>query len=254
MRLLHYLEIENPNRYVMQNRYQSDDKSEIFFFANAHMHNAHSTRVTFPKELTRSHYCWIWDANSGDRYRIDLNDSSLDLDLGPAESRMIIFNKESKGPKWSPVPTTGINSKTLTGWDVEFHHSREKWVKTMKMDTPKDLKETDFVNFTGTVIYRQKIDTETMKRTFLNLGKVWGISELFVNGKSCGVKWYGNRIYNIADFMQKGTNEIEIRVTTTMGNYMKTLTDNKTAQKFTVLRTKDQPSQSMGLVGPVCVY
>ena len=39
-----------------------------------------------------------------------------------------------------------------------------------------------------------------------------------------------------------------------MGNYMKTLTDNKTAQKFTVLKSKDQPIQSMGLVGPVSVY
>jgi len=43
-------------------------------------------------------------------------------------------------------------------------------------------------------------------------------------------------------------------VTTTMGNYMKTLTDNPTAQKFTVLKTKDQPIQSMGLAGPVTIY
>ena len=250
----HYLEIENPDRFVMQNRYQSDDKSEIFFFANAHMHNGHKTRVTFPKEITRGHYCWIWDADSGERYRIELNNSSLDLDLGPAESRMVIFNKESKGPKWNPVPTSGPNNNTLESWDVEFHHSREKWVKTWKMNGLKDLKETDFVNFTGTVIYRKKIDAEATKTTFLNLGKVWGISELIVNGKSCGIRWYGQRIYNISPYLQKGSNEVEIRITTTMGNYMKTLKDNKTAQKFTVLKTKDQPIQSMGLIGPVTLY
>jgi hypothetical protein len=39
-----------------------------------------------------------------------------------------------------------------------------------------------------------------------------------------------------------------------MGNYMKTLTDNPTAQKFTVRGTKDQPIQSMGLIGPVTLY
>jgi hypothetical protein len=39
-----------------------------------------------------------------------------------------------------------------------------------------------------------------------------------------------------------------------MGNYMKTLTDNKTAQKFTNQKTKDQPIQSMGLIGPVTLY
>jgi hypothetical protein len=47
---------------------------------------------------------------------------------------------------------------------------------------------------------------------------------------------------------------MEIGVITTMGNYMKTLTDNPTAQKFTVLTTKNQPLQPMGLLGPVTMY
>ena len=250
----HYLEIENPDRYVMQNRYQSDDKSEIFFFANAHMHNAHSTRVTFPKEITRGRNGWVWNTESGERFRINLKDNSFELDLGPAESRMIIFNKESIGPNWIPLPTTGADSKTLSGWDVEFHHSRENWVKTIRMEELKDLKETDFVNFTGMVVYRCKIKLGKGKKTFLNLGKVWGVSEVLVNGKNCGVKWYGYRIHHVEDLIQAGSNEIEIRVTTTLGNYMKTLTDNKTAQKFTVLKNKNQPIQSMGLIGPVTLY
>lgn len=253
-KIQHYLEIENPDRFVMQTRYQSDDKNEIFFFANAHMNNSHQTKVTFSKEITKGRSCWIWDTESGERYRFALEDESFNLDLGPAESRIIIFSKESKGTKWVPVPTAGQNSKLLTGWDVEFRHSREGWVKTMQMDELKDLKDTDFVDFTGTAIYRKKIDSGEVKATFLNLGKVWGVSEVLINGKTGGVKWYGNRIHNISSFLQKGSNEIEIRVTTTMGNYMKTLKDNPTAQKFTVLKNKDQPIQSMGLVGPVTVY
>jgi hypothetical protein len=122
------------------------------------------------------------------------------------------------------------------------------------MEELKDLKDTDFVNFTGTVIYRYKTDPGKFIPAFLNLGKVWGVSEVFINGKECGVKWYGNRIFRIADLIHEGANDIEIRITTTMGNYMKTLTDNETAQKFTVLKTKNQPIQSMGLVGPVTIY
>ena len=45
-----------------------------------------------------------------------------------------------------------------------------------------------------------------------------------------------------------------MHVTTSMGNYMKTLTDNPTAQKFTVLKNKNQPIQSMGMLGPVTLY
>ncbi len=251
----HYLEIANPDRFVMQNRYLSDDQIEIFFFGNAHRFDAHKTKVTFSKEITKGRNPWIWDAESGERYRIELINNSLELELGPAETRLIVFSKEKNGPKWTPDPVTGENARTLEGaWDVEFHHSRENRVKTMQMETLKDIKDTEFVNFTGTVIYRKKIDSSGIKTTFLNLGQVYGISEVFVNGKSCGVKWYGRRIYNIGPFFRQGSNDLEIRVTTTMGNYMKTLTDNPTAQKFTVLKTKDQPIQSMGLTGPVTVY
>lgn len=35
---------------------------------------------------------------------------------------------------------------------------------------------------------------------------------------------------------------------------MKTLKDNPTAQKYTVFKNKNQPIQSMGLVGPVWIF
>ncbi|HNX54774.1 MAG TPA: hypothetical protein PKO30_04260, partial [Prolixibacteraceae bacterium] len=139
-------------------------------------------------------------------------------------------------------------------WNVEFRHSRENWVKNLKMDTLKDIKDTEFVNFTGTAAYRKTINFDGSGKTILNLGQVFGVSEVLVNGQSCGVKWYGRRIYNLAPFLKKGQNELEVRVVTVMGNYMKTLKDNATAQKFTVLKSKDQPIQSMGLIGPVVIY
>lgn len=39
-----------------------------------------------------------------------------------------------------------------------------------------------------------------------------------------------------------------------MGNYMKSLTDNPIAQKWTNNPRRPQPAQSMGLVGPVTIY
>jgi hypothetical protein len=252
--LPHYLTIENPDRFLMQVRYQGDDKSEIFFFANAHMHQGHRTRITFSDKITKGKYGWIWDPESGERYRISLNENSFDLDLGPAESRLIIFNKEKKGPEWKPAPVSGAGSLTLNGWDVELHHSRENWVKTTRMDELKDLKDTEFINFTGTAVYKRTVETGTPGPVWLNLGKVWGVSELLVNGKSCGVKWYGNRIFPIAQFLQPGSNTIEVRVTTVMGNYMRTMEDNKVVQRFINRKSGPQEIQPMGLIGPVTLY
>lgn len=47
---------------------------------------------------------------------------------------------------------------------------------------------------------------------------------------------------------------MEVEVTTSMGNYMKSLTDNPTAQYWTNEGRKIQPLQSMGMIGPVSFY
>jgi hypothetical protein len=253
--LPHYLTFEKPDRYLMQNRYTGDDGSYIFFFGNAHRYNTHNTRVIFSDSVVRGKYPWIWDPETGEKYRIDISGNSFSLELGPAESRLIVFSKKRTGPRWKPLPVSGQHYLTLQGpWQAEFRHSREGWNKITDLTELKDLKETDMVNFTGTVIYRISINSGEKKVTWLNLGQVYGISEVLINGSSCGVKWYGRRVFPVAPWVRSGENNVEIRVITTMGNYMKTLTDNPTAQKFTVLKTKDQPIQSMGLVGPVTLY
>ena len=74
---------------------------------------------------------------------------------------------------------------------------------------------------------------------------------MIVNGKSLGIQWYGRRIYPVKDAIQNGNNTIEIKVITSMGNYIKSLKDNPVAQYWTNEKRKDQPIQSMGLIGPV---
>ncbi|SHF97617.1 alpha-L-rhamnosidase [Mariniphaga anaerophila] len=253
--LPHYLTIEKPNRFFMQTRHKADDGSEMFFFQNVHKHDSYKTRVSFPKSLARSRYPWVWDPETGNSFRIYLSENSFEIDLGPAETRVIVFSKEKNGAEWKPLPVSGGNVETINNdWEVELRHSRENSIQTFKMFELQDLKETDYVNFTGTAVYRKSINFNKESSNYLNLGKVWGVSELFVNGKSCGVKWYGNRIYNLSGILREGENEIEVHVITSMGNYVKTLTENRTAQRFTMLRTKNQPIQSMGILGPVTIY
>ena len=96
--------------------------------------------------------------------------------------------------------------------------------------------------------------TDKSKIKCLNPGKVFGVSELFVNGENAGVKWYGQRIYNVQAFLKNGNNTIEIKVTTTAGNYLKSLKDNRVGQYWTNEGRTIQPLQSMGLLGPVTIY
>jgi hypothetical protein len=251
--LPHYMKIEKPDRFVMQNRYKSSD-AEIFFFMNSHMHNGFETGIEFSDDITINKNGWVWNAENGERYKLKISaDGKFQLKLGPAESLIIVFDKDNKSDKlYSRLDHTG-NGKGITGpWNLEFIHCRGVSVKPDLLDTLKDIKDIpEYDHFSGTIIYKKKIEISGTIPEYIDLGKVYGVSELFVNGKSCGIKWYGKRIYRLNGLLKKGTNRLEVRIVTEMGNYMKSLTDNPVAQYWTNLARKNQPLNPMGMIGPV---
>ena len=254
-RLTPFVTIADPDPYVMVSRYIRDDGVNVFFFIHSHLHNDYRTTVTFPNTVAAGRYPWVWDPDTGERYRMELDrQGAFELYLGPADSRVIVFDRKETGAPWRPLPTTGDNLQTLTGWDVELRHSIEGTVETTRMETPVDLKDTEYVHFTGRVVYRKTITMRDTAGATLNLGKVHGLSEVKINGADCGVTWYGNRLYDVSGKLRAGENTIEIHVVTTMGNYMKTLTGNKVAQRWVNRPGRPQPVQSMGLAGPVTLY
>ncbi|GAB3263389.1 hypothetical protein GCM10027347_29860 [Larkinella harenae] len=253
-RIQPYAQLSKPDPFVTQIRYQTKD-AELLFFINSHMDRTMPLDVTLSETITRQRQGWIWDAETGERHALPTTNRRFLLELGPADSRLIVFDKKKKGPTWKPAPVSGTNSLTVTTWTLEFNHINGSQ-QTGQLDSLVDLKDRpEWVSFAGTVTYRAEIDVPVnANNLYLNLGKVHGVSELFVNGQSCGVKWFGRRIYPLTGKVKPGRNRLEITVATSMGNYMKTLTDNAVAQYWTNLGRKNQPIQSMGLLGPVTMY
>lgn len=177
--------------------------------------------------------------------------------LGPAASAVVVFNRDEHGDYLLPVPLDGGQQtvKSDKPWEVELQHY-EGHTEKIEMEVLSDLKENPkYAHFAGTIKYKNTFfvkDPEKIR--FLNLGKVYGISTVLINGRDAGVKWFGHRIYAVGNMIKKGRNTIEITVVTVMVNYVKTLTDNEVAQYWTNEKEKDQPLQSLGLVGPVGMY
>ena len=253
--LPHYLDIETPDPFVMQNRYTTDDGSEMLFIINSQRYQSHQTKITFHRELTHHKYTWVWDLHTGERYPLVLNkDDSYDFDWGPAESMLIVFERrEFLSAVGAPCDAERYSQNTdiSTNWDVELVHARLDTTIHAHFDTLFDLKDhPDFQHFAGTIVYRKTIQNTG---NVLDLGLVEGVSEVFVNGQSAGVKYYGRRIYDIGDLLHDEENDLEIRVTTTLGNYLKTFTkeDNPTVWVYVNHPKRDQPLQPMGMIGPV---
>ena len=266
-KLPHYLEIENPDPFVMQNRYTTDDGSELILMCNSHRYHAHQTKITFSKTLTHKRQAQVWDLQTGKRYALPLEkDGSYTVDLDPVESVLMVFEKSKPFdlPVWQPlhtfietIPATDISDN----WDVTLCHSLLYDTTNAHFDTLFDLKDNEtYQHFCGTIVYHKTIncgrnDAHNVS-TILDLGLVEGISEVFVNGQSAGIQYFGRRIYNITHYLQEGENDLEVRVTTTMGNYLKTFSreENPTAWIYLNHPRRDQPLQPEGLLGPVKLY
>ena len=104
--------------------------------------------------------------------------------------------------------------------------------------------------FAGTIVYTNEFDSDGVEGGLLDLGKVYDISEVSLNGKMLGSRWYGEHKYRVKNVLFKGKNTIEIKVTTLLLNYVKSLEDNATAIRW----TRNQNSVKAGLLGPVRIH
>ena len=234
----------------------------MFLMMNAHMSEPRETDVTFPRSITSGKHAWVYDPATGTRTALKLDSNGkVHFRFGPSETYLIVFNKDGRASsKRNPSPVILSAAKdlgTATGpWTLTLHQPQLDSTWTATLDTLqdfKDMKDSSFVNFMGTVVYKTTVtlDGKDLPK-YIDLGKVADICELKVNGKDAGMKWFGERIYDISPYVRGGENTIEVKVTTLMGNYIQTLKDNRAAQRF-VLR-RNQPYVSAGLIGPVKLY
>jgi len=73
--------------------------------------------------------------------------------------------------------------------------------------------------YSGIGVYKQQIqlnEAETQKEILLDLGEVLVASEVFVNGKSAGIKVAKPFKFDISNLVKQGENEIEVRVANTL--------------------------------------
>ncbi|MDR2121207.1 MAG: hypothetical protein LBP64_10115 [Tannerella sp.] len=238
-----YMEIDRPSPYVSQIRHRTESK-DIYFIVNYSASERIAIRARFPDARGKA---WIWDAETGNRHICPAEtDDALLIDLPPATSRLIVFDKYGKGDTLPSVPEEkpGIE---LTGWKALLKHidgstdSRE-WPTLFDLSTDETTRA-----FAGQLTYEKQLESDE-GYNWLDLGKVYGVSEVTLNGEALGCKWYGRHLYRIPEHLAKAKNKtLQVKVTTTVGNYLKSSPDNKTGQRW----TRGQKWQPVGMLGPV---
>ena len=249
------VKIGSPDRFLLQNRYTMDDGSDFFLFVNASRLEGKSTDITFPASVTRGRKAWIYDPATGLRHPLKLDASGkVHFDFGPSESFVFMFNRLGGSAPERKRPVVASEGLEVKDWKVSFANPEVPGIPDTFMADLVDLKDTEaYRNFMGTATYTSTVDLVAGKLPkYLNLGKVGYIAEVTVNGKPAGVHWYGDAVLDVSGLVKAGGNVIEVKVTTLMSNYVRTLKDNRIAQRF-VLR-RNTPLLPSGLIGPVILY
>ncbi len=233
--------------HVNQVHYKTS-QADVFFISNYHLEKSHQFTATFNNQ---GRTAWLWNPETGERhlYPTAGAKNKLLISLDPAESILIVFTDETKGQLYPVKKAANPSPQSIVGpWQVTLEKVYEK-PREMVMDRLIDFKDDqELQSFGGVVHYEKRFNAANpTDYHYLDLGKVGGISEVTLNGKSLGFKWYGKHLYDLSGALKSGDNMLQIKVSTVLGNYAKSLKDNVVAQNW----TKKQPLYSAGLIGPV---
>jgi len=241
-----YVRFAEPAVLISQVYYRTADL-DIFFITNSSLEQSVRQNIEFD---VKGKTPWLWDAETGQRriYPHEGDGRILDVELGPAGSLLLVFSDEQKGERYRPLPAAGAEKALAGPWQVSLHHV-DGSTREITLETLVDFNENnELKSFAGQAIYRLSFAVEQPTAYhFLDLGKVCDISSVTLNGKPLGLRWYGRHLYELTNSLNAGRNELEVVVTKCLGNYCKSLSENKTAQVW----TRRQPWYPSGLLGPV---
>ena len=179
---------------------------------------------------------------------------NTDKQIAEIDEEYLFTNTKSIDNEWKLKRV----ERTVIG-DMKFE--QQIFDEEYKSVTLGDWREAVGNDFSGSCVYKSSFNFNKEKtkrnRVIIDLGKVNYTSELFINGKSFGVKVMYPYKYEISSDTLSDYNIIEIRVTNTMANErLNTKSFDKwDADMLTSYQEKqrifDRESVASGLFGPV---
>ena len=187
--------------------------------------------------------------------------TAVHLEFAPRQSYFIVFRNRPTSGKKNPI--NFVRKKTLAtlngSWTVSFE---EKWgapssVVFDKLVDWTTRPEAGIRNYSGTAVYTKTFDLpkEYKKgKLLLNLGEVYNMAAVKINGNSLGLVWAEPRVVDISGSVKSKNNLLEIEVTNTWNNRLvgdAALPVDKRMTSTMLSVNANTPLLPAGLLGPV---
>ena len=177
------------------------------------------------KILTNNKQVEFWDPVSSKQFSIADAQSvdgitKVNLKLSAYGSAFVVFIRVNGD---LPTYNESLDTQTIeitSPWKLSFP---ENWgapasVELDKLISWTDHKEKGINYFSGTASYENvfiiaKEAIESKKGISIDLGEVYDVAEILVNGTSAGILWTKPYKLNIEEFVKEGENKLEVQIT-----------------------------------------
>lgn len=209
----------------------------------------------------------LWRPETGKseevNYRATDENTLVELDLIPGDAVFVVFQGEVDHHAIQNLPKTTLSDlKTLGGtWTIYFQKNlgAPEKITTDSLKSYTESSDPGVKYFGGTAVYTNhfKLSKKELKqgRILLDLGTVYYLAGIKVNGKDFGWQWKAPYAVDITDALQAGDNQLEIQVTSLWRNRIigDQQPDCKQGYTYTSYKFYDAKSPLIpaGLVGPV---
>jgi hypothetical protein len=202
------------------------ETGEIYFVSN----KTNSTVNTLCKFRTGTGTPKLWDPLTGEirplpDFTIPDERMQIPLQFEPYQSFFIVIDKEGKSKKSKSAvvknfPPLKVLLEVKSPWNVSFDpkwggpkevtfHKLEEWTTR-----PEDgiRYYSGIANYHNTINLPENIVADKKADIFLDLGQVYNLARIHVNGKDMGVVWTAPFQLKITDAVLPGNNRIDIEV------------------------------------------
>jgi hypothetical protein len=206
----------------------------------------------------------LWDAVTGEmrdaRGRFDGDSTEVTLYLPANGSTFVVFRRAVSRPAGS-APANARGAMALDGeWTVSFDGAP---IALPSLTSWTAHPDQAVKYFSGTATYRKRFTVPAGwiggGRTRLDLGRLWAIGEVKLNGKPLGIVWTPPYAVDCTAALREGSNELTVEITNTWFNRL--VGDARLPEERRVTRTNTpasggrpwsalEPVES-GLFGPV---
>lgn len=235
--------VESPLPHLRYYHYRQKE-GDYYLFFNESVAETINTKVQFSGSIGN---IYLYDAFNNMLTAPEACDNWFRLMLEPGEAAIacvdVIDDQELCGAQTIQLKREHI-AETMDISDgfrlSTLLSDGSRYKETVELEVLSDItRKKGFEKFSGVMEYKKTVNVEHPGKWILDLGNVYESVEVWINGKSVGVRIAPSYQFVVSDHLIAGENRIKVRVVNTLAHQI--------ADEFSMT----MPLEPSGLLGPV---